>query len=51
VFQCHKCGKRFAKEKRLTIHFKTHEKKQEKNKTKKRTVMPDFEKPDFSQIM
>ncbi|HIE47185.1 MAG TPA: hypothetical protein EYP96_05540 [Nitrosopumilus sp.] len=28
VFQCPKCGKRFAKEKRLMIHSKTHEKKQ-----------------------
>ena len=51
MFQCPKCGKRFAKEKRLTIHFKTHEKRDAKNKMQKKTVMPDFDKPDFSQVM
>ncbi len=51
MFQCPKCGKRFAKEKRLTIHFKTHEKRDAKNKISKKTTIPDFEKPDFSQVM
>ena len=51
MFQCPKCGKRFAEEKRLKIHFKTHEKREAKNKTQKRTGMPDFDKPDFSQVM
>ncbi len=40
----------FSEKKRLKIHYKTHEKSNEKNKTEK-TVMPDFEKPDFSHIM
>ena len=40
-----------VEEKRLNIHHKTHEKSKTKNKMYKRTEMPDFEKPDFSQIM
>ena len=51
VFNCLICGLKFVEEKRLKIHFKTHEKKDAKNKTPKRTHMPDFEKPDFSQVM
>ena len=51
MFQCPKCGKKFAQEKRLKIHFKTHEKREAKNKLAKKTVMPDFDKPDFSQVM
>ena len=51
MFQCSICGLKFEEEKRLKIHFKTHEKKEEKNKTQKRKIMPDFEKPDFSQVM
>ena len=51
MFQCPKCGKKFAQEKRLKIHFKTHEKRAAKNKMRKKTVMPDFDKPDFSQVM
>ena len=51
MFQCSFCGLKFAEEKRLKIHFKTHEKKEAKNKTQKRRVMADFEKPDFSQVM
>ena len=51
MFQCSLCGLKFTKEKRLKIHFKTHEKKEMKNKIPKRGVTVDFEKPDFSQVM
>lgn len=50
MFQCPVCGLKFAEEKRLKIHFKTHEKREGKNKIQKRTNIPDFEKPDFSQV-
>jgi hypothetical protein len=45
------CGLKFTEEKRLKIHFKTHEKKEAKNKKQKRRVIADFDKPDFSQVM
>ncbi len=51
MFQCPVCGLKLAEEKRLKIHFKTHEKKEVKNKKQRRRVMADFEKPDFSQVM
>ncbi len=51
MLQCTICGSKFIEEKRLKIHFKTHEKREAKNKIQKRTKMPDFEKPDFSQVM
>jgi len=51
MFQCSICSLKFVEEKRLTIHYKTHEKRKAKNKTEKGTGMPDFEKPDFSQVM
>jgi len=51
MFQCSLCGLKLAEEKRLKIHFKTHEKKETKNKKHKRSVIADFEKPDFSQVM
>lgn len=51
MFQCPVCGSKFAEEKRLKIHIKTHEKREVKDKTQKRTKMADFEKPDFSQVM
>jgi len=51
MFQCSICGLKFGEEKRLDIHSKTHERSKAKNKTQKRTDMPDFEKPDFSQVM
>ena len=40
-----------CRRKALNIQHKTHEKSKIKNKMYKRTEMPDFEKPDFSQIM
>ena len=51
MLQCLICGLKFGEEKRLEIHGKTHEKRIAKNKTKRNTKMPDFEKPDFSQVM
>jgi hypothetical protein len=51
MLQCSICGSKFEEEKRLKIHFKTHEKREAKNKKQKRTGLPDFEKPDFSQVM
>jgi len=51
MFQCSVCGSKFAEEKRLKIHLKTHEKKNSKNKSQNKIRMPDFEKPDFSQVM
>ncbi len=51
MFQCPVCGSKFTEEKRLRIHFKTHEKRDAKNKIQKKTKLPDFEKPDFSHVM
>ncbi|MGD8431856.1 MAG: hypothetical protein PVG23_04695 [Nitrosopumilaceae archaeon] len=51
VFACTVCGLKFDEETRLKIHFKTHEKREAKPKKQKRNEMPDFEKPDFSQVM
>ncbi|MDH3822994.1 MAG: hypothetical protein OES19_04585 [Nitrosopumilus sp.] len=51
MFQCSICGLKFVEEKRLNIHCKTHEKRKTKNKKQKGTGTPDFEKPDFSQVM
>jgi hypothetical protein len=45
------CGLKFGEEKRLDVHSKTHEKSKAKNKVKRRKEMPDFDKPDFSQVM
>lgn len=48
MFQCPKCEMKFDEQRRLEIHYKTHKNKkpkQQKNKT------PDFDKPDFSQVM
>lgn len=51
MFACSVCGLKFDEEKRLKIHFKTHENKETRPKKQKRQEMPDFEKPDFSQVM
>lgn len=42
---------KFASKERLEIHQKTHDKSAKKNKNKKQGTMPDFERPDFSQVM
>ena len=51
MFVCSICGKKFDEERRMKIHFKTHEKREVKPKKQKRNEIPDFEKPDFSQVM
>lgn len=51
MFSCSVCGLKFNEEKRLKIHSKTHEKRKTKPKKQKQNEMPDFEKPDFSQVM
>ena len=51
MFQCSLCGLKFVEEKPLKIHSRSHENKEAKNKKQKRIKIPDFEKPDFSQVM
>jgi len=46
-FKCKKCDMKFEEERRLLIHMKTHMNKKSK---KLKKGMPDFEKPDFSQV-
>ena len=48
MIKCKVCGMEFAEERRLKIHCKTHEGKKSK---KEKKGMPDFDKPDFSQVM
>ena len=43
---------KFTDEKRLEIHSNVHKKRELKGKKQKRTTAtPDFDKPDFSQVM
>jgi len=42
---------KFTDEKRLARHANTHIKKAQKGKKKKGNNLPDFDKPDFSQVM
>ncbi len=50
--KCPECGMKFDEEKRLKIHYNTHKKRELKGKKQKRdSNMPDFDKPDFSQVM
>jgi len=49
---CSECGMKFEDEKRLKIHCNTHKKREQKGKKQKQsTNLPDFDKPDFSQVM
>ena len=49
---CSECGMRFEGEKRLKIHRNTHKKRELKGKKQKQSsTLPDFDKPDFSQVM
>ena len=48
---CPECGMKFAEEKRLERHRNTHKKRELKGKKQKRDTKPDFDKPDFSQVM
>ena len=41
----------FTSEERLERHFKTHLKKERKTKKTKNNTSPDFDRPDFSQVM
>lgn len=48
MIKCEICGMKFTEEIRYQRHLKTH---QNKTKRTKKPVMPDFNKPDFSQVM
>ena len=48
MFKCKLCNMEFTEERRLIIHSKTHQNKKSK---KVKNVMPDFDKPDFSQVI
>lgn len=41
----------FNDEKRLERHSNTHKKRESKGRKQKQNSMPDFDKPDFSQVM
>ena len=50
--QCSECGMKFTDKKRLEVHSNVHKKRELKGKKQKRTATtPDFNKPDFSQVM
>ena len=50
--QCSECGMKFNDEKRLDIHQNMHKKRESKGKKQKpNKTMPDFDRPDFSQVM
>ena len=46
--KCKICGMNFNDERKLEIHSKTHKNKKPK---KQKSTGPDFDKPDFSQVM
>ncbi len=48
MITCKVCGMKFTEEIRYDRHFKTHQNKTKREKKKK--GMPDFDKPDFSQV-
>lgn len=49
--KCKKCDMDFTSVERLARHFNTHLKKAKKNKKTKDKGSPDFDKPDFTQVM
>ena len=50
--ECHECGMAFNDKKRLERHQNTHKKRESKGKKQKNDkTMPDFDRPDFSQVM
>lgn len=51
MLKCKKCNMEFTTEERLARHFNTHLKKEKKGKKTKNSRVPDFDKPDFSQVM
>ncbi len=48
MIKCKICDMKFTEEIRLARHMKTHQNKKTK---KQKKGMPDFDKPDFSQVM
>ena len=48
MIKCKVCGMEFTEEIRFERHFKTH---QNKTKKIKKPIMPDHDRPDFSQVM
>lgn len=51
MIECPKCKMKFTEEERFQRHFNTHKKRNEKGAKQKNQSMPDFNKPDFSQVM
>jgi len=51
MLKCPKCDMEFNDEKRLERHSNTHTKRELKGQKQKKSMMPDFEKPDFTQVM
>ncbi len=49
--KCIECDMEFTSTERLERHCNTHEKRKLKGKKQKSSSMPDFDKPDFSQVM
>lgn len=51
MLQCPKCPMQFTEKVRLQRHLNTHKKREQKGSKSKQNNMPDFNKPDFSQVM
>ncbi len=51
MLQCPKCTMQFTEEIRLQRHLNTHKNKEQKGIKQKQGNVPDFDKPDFSQVM
>ena len=51
MLNCPKCTMQFTEEVRLQRHLNTHTKKEAKGSKSKQNNVPDFDKPDFSQVM
>ena len=50
--QCPECNMKFSDETRLERHQNMHKKRESKGKKRKTDkTMPDFDRPDFSQVM
>ena len=51
MLKCPQCNMEFTEEIRLERHLNTHKKRAEKGTKQKQSNMPDFGRPDFSQVM
>ena len=51
MLKCPICDMKFTEEIRLERHINTHKKRQEKGTKQNQKNVPDFEKPDFTQVM